>query len=468
MSENIKTPVKEDVGIYVDPKKRMPLVVTIMVSLIGATMFGYGLATAMMSIGESVNGMALVAWLFTASNIVQMVMNPLIPALSNKFGLPKLVLIGIIVQAAVLALFSMVSNMTLLIVLRVFQGFAGSALFAGGLALAAQIVPPQKRATVTGLQMAFNGVGSMIGPLLAGAACDMGNWRIWTWISLIPVVVALVFYIIWYPKTSAPVQAKGEKSDLKGVVIIAVMFVALALLLQMSGTYWAWVSPTTFVLAIIVIVSVIMFVKVELTVEKQGRRPAFRVSLFKQKVFIIPAVCALTVCVATNGIATYAPSYGQTVLGLSATQSGMGYSIGSIFVIIVSLFNGFVFGKKRWFKACNTFGCAAGIVVAVAMLVSGNMTAGLFTFLIAFYATWTAWISSVNFTVAQMCLPTDDVVDATAGVTSTQMIGAFLGVSLNTAIINVAGYNGLFVGCIVAFVVTIIVMLFLKDPAKIN
>lgn len=468
MTEKNKTSIREDVAIYVDPKKRMPLVVTIMVSLIGAAMFGYGLATAMMSIGESVNGLAMVAWLFTASNIVQMVMNPLIPALSNKIGLPKLVLIGIIVQAAVLALFSIVGNMTILIILRVFQGFAGSALFAGGLALAAQIVPPEKRATVTGLQMAFNGVGSMLGPVLAGAACDMGNWRIWTWISLIPVVVALVFYIIFYPKDVAPVAAKEEKSDVKGALIILVMFIALALLLQMSGTYWAWISPVTLVLAVIVVISVVLFVKTELLVEKQGRRPAFRISLFKKKVFVIPAICAMTVCVATNGIATYAPSYGQSVLGLTATQSGMGYSIGSVFVVIVSLCNGFVFGKKRWFKACNTIGCFAGIVVAALMLMSNIMSAGLFTGLIAFYTTWTAWISAVNFTIVQMCLPTDDVVDATAGVTATQMIGAFLGVSLNTAIINIAGYSGLFVGCIVAFAITIIIMLFLRDPKKSN
>lgn len=466
MSENVKNPVKDDVAFYVDVKKRMPLVVVIMISLIGSTMFGYGLATAMMSIGESVNGLALVAWLFTASNIVQMVLNPLIPALDAKFGLPKLVLIGMILQVVVLGVFSFAANMPLMIAMRAVSGIAGGILFTGGLALAGQIVTPEKRATVTGLQMVFNGVGSMAGPLLAGLACDMGNWRIWTLIALVPSVVALIFYIVFYPKNTRSAETKAAKFDLPGVLIIAVLFVALALLLQMSGNYWSWISPVTFILVAVVVVSIIIFVKVEVSVEKKGNRPAFRVTLFKQRAFLVPAICALIVCIGTNGIATYSPAYAQTVLGLSATQSSLGYSIGSIFVIILSLLNGVVFGKKRWFKPCNTIGCGIGIIVAIVLISSGHMSAGLFTFLIAFYATFTAWISSVNFTVAQMLLPTDDVVDATAGVVSTQMIGAFLGVSLNTAIINSLGYSGLFGTVIVSFAAGILIMLCLKDTGK--
>lgn len=463
-NENATT--REDVAIYVEPKKRMPFIVAIMISLVGAAMFGYGLATAMMSIGESVNGLALVAWLFTASNIVQMVMNPLIPALSNKFGLPKLVLAGIIVEVVVLIVFSLGGSMPVLIAARIFQGFAGGVMFTGGLALAAQIVPPEKRATVTGLQMVFNGLGSMLGPLLAGIACDMGNWRLWTWIAVIPAVLSLVLYIIFYPKGVEAERSEAVKTDVPGVILIAVMFVALAFLLQMSGTYWAWASPTTAALVAIVIVCIILFVRTELKVEKNGGRPAFRVSLFKKGVFVIPALCALVVCVGTNGIATYSPSYAQTVMGLNATQSGLGYSIGSFAVIFLSLLNGFVFGKKRWFKLCNTIGCGIGILVSVLIMLNGNMAAGMFIFLIALYTTFTAWISTVNFTVAQMCVPTEDVVDATAGVTSTQMIGAFLGVALNAAIINSAGYNGLFITLIVSFVITILIMLCLKDPAK--
>ena len=95
---NETTIQKEDVAIYVEPKKRMTLAVILMCAMIGPCMFGYGMATAMMSIGTELNGLALAAWLFTGSNIVQMVIQPLVPAISNKITLPRLVLIGMIVQ----------------------------------------------------------------------------------------------------------------------------------------------------------------------------------------------------------------------------------------------------------------------------------------------------------------------------------------------------------------------------------
>lgn len=464
MSESNVALKKEDVAIYVEPKKRMPLVVILMLGFTGSAIFGYGLATAMVAIGTEMNNFAMIAWLFTASNIVQMVMQPLIPGISSKITLPRLVLIGLIVAVAANGLFMVVPTLGAMIALRAFTGFGGAVINTGGMALAGQVVTPDKRATVTGLNMAFNGIGSVVGPLLAGAFTDMGFWRGWTLVALVVMVVTLILYIIFYPKG---VQAdKGAKFDLAGVIFLAIIFVALAMFLQMSGTYWAWLSAPAILLLVVTAVFLILFIKRELKVEKAGDRPAFRVTLFKFNPFLIASLCALVVCIGTNGIATYVPTYGQTVLGLSATQSSLGYSIGSILVILVALMNTYFFGKKRWFKFCNTFGCACGIVVSVIFLLAGHMAAGLFIFLIAFYCIWTGWISSVNFAITQMMLKTEDILDGVAGVTSMQMIGAFLGVALNAALVNTVGFNGLWIACIVSFLASLVIMLFLKDPAK--
>ena len=455
----------DDVAIYVEPKKRMPLVVIIMASLLGSLILGYGMSTAMVSVTTELNGAALAAWLFTAGNIVQMVMNPLLPSMNAKIPMPTLLLIGLLVGTATTAGIMLAQSMMVIIICRAIAGFSGAVIFAGGLAFAGQIMPPEKRPIVTGLQMAFNGIGSMAAPVIAGACVDAGNWRLWVGIALALFVIVTILYIIFYPRGVKTVA--GEKADGVGVALLTILFVALAFLLQLSGTYWPWASPTTFALAVVCVVSLVLFVKVELKVERSGRRPAFRVTLFKVRPFLIATLCAMLACIVTNGVATYAPSYGQTVLGLSATQSALGYSVGSTLVIILSLFHGFFFGKKRWFKECNTISMLVFAVVSLLLIVTGtSLSFVAFTLLIALFAAVTAWGSSVNFVIGQVMVPTEDVLDSTAGITAMQTTGAFLGVALNSALINLTGYNGLFTVCVVCALACLVIMLFLKDPQK--
>ena len=113
---------------------------------------------------------------------------------------------------------------------------SGAVIFAGGLAFAGQIMPPEKRPIVTGLQMAFNGIGSMAAPVIAGACVDAGNWRLWVGIALALFVIVTILYIIFYPRGVKTVA--GEKADGVGVALLTILFVALAFLLQLSGTYW--------------------------------------------------------------------------------------------------------------------------------------------------------------------------------------------------------------------------------------
>ena len=120
----------DDVAIYVEPKKRMPLVVIIMASLLGSLILGYGMSTAMVSVTTELNGAALAAWLFTAGNIVQMVMNPLLPSMNAKIPMPTLLLIGLLVGTATTAGIMLAQSMMVIIICRAIAGFSGAVIFA--------------------------------------------------------------------------------------------------------------------------------------------------------------------------------------------------------------------------------------------------------------------------------------------------------------------------------------------------
>lgn len=454
----------EDVAIYIAPPKRMITCIAILMGLLAPTMMGYGLATSMVTIGRELGGIELMAWLFTAANLVQMVLQPLVSAISSKITLPKMVLIGMIISTIQMVGFLLAPNMGMLIAIRAVSGIAGAFLFTGGMALAGQIVPPEKRATIMGVQMTFNGAGAALGPFIAALACDAGNWRIWIVCQLVISVISLIAFIVLYPKGAKP--ETGVKFDMIGACLLAVMFVALACLLQLSGTYWEWASVITAILLTIFIATLVLFIKHELSVERTGGRPALRMSLFKQNAFIVAGVSAMLICIATNGLTTYIPSYAQLQIGMSVTQSSLGFTLSNIVCVIMGFSTGFVFGKKRWFKRCTTIGCGVIALAAIILTVLGSkITPSVYTILVIIgYGSWTAWISSVSFTIGQMLLPTSDILDATSGIAALQMIGAFLGVSLNATLINIAGYPALFMTCAVVLVAAIIVMLFLRDP----
>jgi MFS family permease len=100
---------------------------------------------------------------------------------------------------------------------RVLQGLGGGATVPVGLALAADLFPPGRRALAIGMVAAVQETGSVLGPLygagIAAAAAAYGGWRAVFWLNLPLALICGAGFLLAGRATGAPQTARSTGRD---------------------------------------------------------------------------------------------------------------------------------------------------------------------------------------------------------------------------------------------------------------
>lgn len=120
---------------------------------------------------------------------------------------------------------------------RVLQGLGGGALVPLTLALAADLFPAGRRATVLGLVSAAQEAGSVVGPVWGTLVAALGGWRSAFWVNL-PLAVLLASGVWWTlprraarPAAPAASSPRPRAADLPGAALLGLGLGALVLAL---------------------------------------------------------------------------------------------------------------------------------------------------------------------------------------------------------------------------------------------
>jgi DHA2 family multidrug resistance protein len=289
-----------------------------------------------------------ITWVTTGFALANVIVMPLTAFLGRLFGQKRVYMFCLVLFLVGSALCGMARSLEMLVACRVLQGFGAGALQPTEQAILRQTFPPEEQ----GMAMAIFGIAVMLGPAfgptLGGYIVD--NWS-WPWIFYINLPVGLIglFMVqtfvhepedIRQANIAAAVKQR-KHMDWSGIALLSVGLASLQFVLE-EGIRKDWFQDTTIsVLAVVAVISLLLFVARELTAEM----PAVNLSLFKDKVFLTGTLIGGVMFAMLMAVTFILPVFMQTLLGYDAMQSGLALMPRSIVMFFVVPIIGRLYNK---------------------------------------------------------------------------------------------------------------------------
>jgi len=277
--------------------------------------------SAMRTIADDLDGLALQAWATTAYLITSTISTPIYGKLGDIFGRRPLFMVAIIIFVIGSLTSGFATSMIELASFRALQGLGAGGLFSLALTILADIVPPRERARYQGMFLAVFGASSVIGPVVGGlfAGVDQILWIDgWRWVFLINLPIGIISMFMVLTFLHVPHTPRPQKIDWWGAVTI-ILGVVPILLVAEQGRSWGWGSPLAIGMYVLGISGIISFILVE---KKMGDAALIPLSLFKNKVFARTQMLGVIVGLGMFGGMITLPLIIQVAYGANPTQAG--------------------------------------------------------------------------------------------------------------------------------------------------
>ena len=298
-------------------RQKLLVVAGLTVTLFVATMNQTVVATAAQNIVADIGGFDRFVWLFVGFSLAATASVPIVGKLSDVAG-RKIILIGSVIFFMVTsAAAGFSTNMTQLIVARIFQGAAFAGVMGSVWIIMAALWAPAERAKWMGVATAGFTLSGVMGPIFGGIVSDTLTWR-WVFFINVPTgAVSLLLLWIWFPNVP-PGERKG-RLDLMGAALFAGASTALLLALTWGGRDYAWDSPRILGLIGGSLVAFAFFARVEL----RAADPMLPLNLFSHRIFALGWLASLTTTSTFIAITAFQPLFVQGVMGRSATSAAV-------------------------------------------------------------------------------------------------------------------------------------------------
>lgn len=319
-------------------KKRTLIFLNIVISCIAASMLSTALTTALPAIITDFQiSVTTGQWLTSGYSLAMAIIMPLTAFLITRFPTRNLYLSGLFIFVLGLALCVIAPNFPLLMVARILQASGNGILTAMSQVIILSIYPVQKRGTAMGWYGLSVGAAPVIAPVLAGIIVDTIGWRGIFYLAIAIMVVAIVWAWLIFDNM---LETAKKKFDLYSFVISIFAFGGITLGIGNIGSY-AFISPQVFLTLGIGLAATVFFVHRQLHMEQ----PFLELRVLKSKNFTLSVIGSILLYFVMMGSSMLMPLYVQTILGYSATYSGLVTLPGSVAMTLVSPFAGKLYDK---------------------------------------------------------------------------------------------------------------------------
>ncbi len=321
-------------------------------------------ATALPTIGRHFGDIDDLPWVVTAYLLTGTATTPLLGKLSDIHG-RRIVLLGAISVFVIGSVAcALAPSMTALIVARGLQGLGGGGLIALAQIIIADIVSPRERGRYQGYIGAVFAVSSVGGPVLGGFLTEHLDWSLIFWINV--PLGALALAMCWRVLKLVPLHKRDHRLDVVGAALMVLAAVALLLALSWGGNRYAWTSPAIVGLAALSLLLWALFA----WRLKTAAEPFLPLSILGNKVVRAAALAGACGMSTLVGMTIYVPLYFETVLHLSATQSGL-YLIPMMTAVVVgATLTGRALVRVEHYKRIPMIGTSCGIAALVPLAIA--------------------------------------------------------------------------------------------------
>jgi EmrB/QacA subfamily drug resistance transporter len=273
-------------------------------------------ATALPRMVGDLGGFERLSWVVTGYLIAATVTIPLYGKLSDLYGRRRLMAVSIAIFVAGSLLCGLAQTMNQLVAARVLQGIGAGGLIPLSQAAIADLFPPRERGRYLGYIGAMWAIAAVAGPLLGGILTDHASWRWIFWVNL-PLGGLALAVVLRNMRVHS--ERREHSIDWLGAVVLTAGVTGLLLACAWGGTTFPWGSAEVLGTGLGGLALVAAFVPIE----RRASEPLLGLRLFRERNLGISTGGSLVIGMVLFGVTVYVPVYVQSVLGVSATSSGV-------------------------------------------------------------------------------------------------------------------------------------------------
>ena len=412
----------------IDKKTRATIMIGLAMGMLLACLDGTIVSTSLPHIVGDLGGYEHYSWVFTGFMLCETAMIPISGKLSDQYGRKPIFLIGITIFLVGSVLCGICGSMSQLIIFRAIQGIGGGMLVPVATATVADLYSPTERGKMQGMLGALFAVAMCIGPFLGGYISDHLSWH-WIFFINLPIgLAALIFTAKKFPSQ----EITRAKVDYTGMMLLTAFLFTLLLFFTWAGIEFPWISIDSAVMIVVFIVLLALFI----LNETKAKEPVLRPSLFKSRMFVCCASVMFIFGVALMGIMAYLPMFMQTVIGMSATNSGAIMLPFVIGVAITSMVSGFAVkrtGYQPWLIAGPMIAAFGMYLLSTLSMGSPQSTAIAYLFITGLGM---GCVMSIIMIAVQNDAARSEMGMVTSSVNLFRSIGSTIAVGVFTTIIN--------------------------------
>lgn len=343
------------------PKKRTLIFINLLISCIASSLLATALTTALPSIMDEINvNVTTGQWLTSGYSLAMGIMMPLTAFLITRFKTKRLYISSIVLFIAGLVICVIAKTFTVMMIGRVLQACGNGILTSMAQVVLLTIYPAEQRGTVMGWYGLSVGAAPVIAPTLAGIIVDTLGWRMIFYFAIAIMFVSFVFAIKVFDNV---LETENKRFDFLSFVISALAFGGITLGAgNLTGK--GITDIQTYIPLAVGCVFLVIFIVRQLRLSS----PFLELRILKHKDYALSVIGSMLLYFVMMGSSLIMPLYVQSIMGESATVSGIVTLPGSLAMAVVSPFAGRIYDKVGMRKLF--------LIGTLAMVISN---AGMFT-----------------------------------------------------------------------------------------